>query len=105
MGKTITAAGTPERISTTDIFCTSVLIEAATANTGNMYVATTEALASSVNRHVLAATDTLAAQIDRWADLDQVINLKDLWFDGATTGERLVVTYMPVSRDYSRGTA
>jgi len=90
----LTAAGTPERLSTTSITVRSVLIEAAKANTDDMYVSDSEAKASTVNRHKLAAGDSILISVDQYADSNAFIDIRDIWFDGEVNSEKLVVSYL-----------
>ena len=65
-----------------------------------MYVADSEAKASTSNRHTLAnAGDAIGYESDPYGNMDTIFNLKEVWFDGEVTNEKLVVSYLEVTGD------
>jgi len=60
---------------------------------GTMKVATSEALASTVNSHSLDPGDSFEFSVDNFGALDSLIDLNEIWFDGSDATDRLVVTY------------
>ena len=89
---------TPQRISTTTIKARSVIIEYAQDNTGKIFVADTEANASTLNRHTLdSANQHITIEPDDFANLEGWIDLRDIWLHGDTTGDRFVITYIDVT--------
>lgn len=91
---TLASAGTPQRVSINDIWVRSFLVQGAAGNTGDMYLSDSESNASTTNRVALCPGSILHFNADNWGATDSMINLKDLWFDGATTGDKLVVMYL-----------
>jgi hypothetical protein len=89
----VTSGGTPERISSTNIFTRALIIEAHVDNTGTIYISDSEANISSDNKHALDAGDRMHFSADNWGDISIHYNIKQLWFDG-TTGDKLVVSYV-----------
>lgn len=85
--------GTPDRISSSKILTRSILFFAPPGNTANVYVASTEAFASSVNRITLEAGRSLEVRVDNYADLNAFYDLMDIWFDADNSSDRLVVMY------------
>lgn len=80
-----------------------VLIEAPLSNTGYIYIAGDEDSASDGNGHRLGAGECLEIQADSIAtDGDHSwLDLYELWWDGDTTGNKLVVSYLKqVSFEY-----
>ena len=74
-----------------------VTIEGALANDGKMFISSSESLASTVNRHSLDAEESHIIASSPYAALDARIDLRDIWFDGETAGEKLVVSYLDFS--------
>jgi hypothetical protein len=92
--------GTPFRLSAVDLYVKSIAIESAEGNLGKIYIADSEAKATTLNRHVLyeegAMFNILASA---WGNLHAQINLKDIWVDGSQAGDRLVVSYIEIYQD------
>lgn len=85
----------PTRLSSTDLYVRSVIIESAEGNTGTLYVADSELKATSVNRHVLySAGDSMTLASSPYADLDANLNLYDIWVHGTDVGDSFVVSYV-----------
>lgn len=89
----LTSAGTAQRISSTSILCQYVKITALAANTGATYVGSSAV--TSANSAPIAA----GASVEFYApqapgggadDMD----LKEIYWDSATTGNDIVVTYL-----------
>lgn len=93
-------AGTPFRLSATNLYVKSVTIESAEGNTGFIYVADSEAKATTTNRHVLYSEgDLFIIQASVWGNLHAQLNLKDIWIDGSVTGDKIVVSYIEIFQD------
>jgi len=59
-----------------------------------MYIATDENLATSTNRYTLfSPVDQFMIAADNFGALDGYILLSDIWFNGITTGDKLIVFY------------
>ena len=94
----LSTPGTPQRLTTSNIYCTSFLIHPASGNTGLLYVASSESNATTTNR--VLVDSSLSVTVDNFADLDGLINLRDIWFDGENSSDKLVVFYFAPNRDY-----
>lgn len=86
-------ATTPVRMSSTNIFARSFFIEAAAANTDNIYVTDSESNATTTTRHALASGERIHYSADNYGDLDSHYNLKYFWLDADTSGNKLIITY------------
>lgn len=87
----------PQRLTTDDIIVRGLIIESAKGNIGVIYIADTEAKATTSNRHTLYGEgDAMVIRGSMYADLNAEINLKDIWFHGDTPGDKLVVSYMDI---------
>jgi len=76
--KTITAAGTPERISDQDVKIAQIMITALRTNTGYIYIGFDEFVSSTDYGKELMARDFVVIPID---------NLHKLWMDSSVNGE------------------
>jgi hypothetical protein len=59
-----------------------------------MFIADSEANATTTNRLCISSGDILNFNVDNWAGHDAMINLRDVWFDGEAAGDKFVVMYM-----------
>jgi len=89
----IVTPGVPVRLSSVDVFCRSFIIQAAFTNTGFIRIAPTEAQASTTNAIALAAGQPYEREVDNWADLDAILNLKEFWIDGTVAADIVVVAF------------
>ena len=89
----LTSAGTAQRVSSTSILCQYVKITALSANTGATYVG--NSAVSSANSAPIAAGSSVEffAPAAPGGGADD-IDLKELYWDSATTGNDIYVTYM-----------
>lgn len=89
-------AGTPIQLrsATAKVWVQSVLIEALPDNTGDIYIANSSANASGSARHTLEPGDTLKIEGIERAGTKSLIDLSTLWFDGATSGDDIVYSYV-----------
>jgi len=72
-----------------------VLIEAPSTNGGAIYIGTSSAVILASNYHSLDPGEALEICVeDSLTDDDKArFDLTDLWMDGATTGDKLTVSY------------
>lgn len=77
--KTITAAGTAERLSTGQVVNGSVMVKALPANTGNIYVGNVSGDVASSNGMVLEPGDVII--------FNHVGDLREIWIDSAVNSE------------------
>ena len=75
--KTVTTAGTEQRLSATSILCSSIVVKALSTNTGLIYVGNSSSVAST-NGFVLSASESIAMDID---------NVQDVWIDSSVNAE------------------
>jgi len=90
----LTLAGTPQRISSVDLWVTSCEIQAQFGNTGRCYIADSSANCTSTKARALAAEASFTLVGDMFSGRNVLFNLKEIWFDGVTTGNKLVVSYL-----------
>lgn len=91
-------AASPQRISSTDNWVRSVIIESASGNAGELYVADSEMKATSTNRHTLYNPgDHLIISGAEYAELDAKINLREIWIHGDTVSDRFVISYVDIT--------
>lgn len=86
----------PQRISTESIVVRSVSIEALKANNKDVFITDTEAHGTTTNRHLLEPGDLIRITPEEYGNLDAIMDLKDLWFNSAKAGNKLVVSFFPV---------
>jgi hypothetical protein len=87
----------PQRISTVDFYVRGLIIESADGNKGKLFIADSEAKATTTNRHVLYSPgDSMPFDSDPWGNLDAQINLKEIWLHGEKTGDKFVVSYLEI---------
>jgi hypothetical protein len=77
--KTITAAGTAERLSTGLVVNGSVMVKALPANTGNIYVGNVSGDVASSNGMILEPGDVVI--------FNHVGDLREIWIDSAVNSE------------------
>ena len=95
----LAAANTPQRLTTADVFVREVLIEAHHANKKRMFISSTEALAGTTNRHSLKSDQSFVLNAQRYGGLDARINLKEIWINGESADDLLVVSYVDFSAE------
>lgn len=91
---TLTAAGTAQQITTSTKTVRSVLIYAAKNNTGAVYIGpdnTNAKIGTGIN---LDPGKSVTFRGDDINGTPQMIQLSSIYFDGATTGNKLVVFYL-----------
>lgn len=74
----------------------ALLIEAPGSNGGAIYLADSAASIAAGNYITLGPGDSINYSLDDTAaDEDRIfMDLQDLWFDGANTGDKLAVSYL-----------
>ena len=77
--KTITAAGTAERLSTGQVVNGSVMVKALPANTGNIYVGNVAGDVASTNGMILEPGDVVI--------FNHIGDLREIWIDSAVNSE------------------
>jgi hypothetical protein len=77
--KTITAAGTAERLSTGQVVNCSVMVKALPANTGNIYVGNVSGDVASTNGMILEPGDVVI--------FNHIGDLREIWIDSAVNSE------------------
>lgn len=91
----------PTRLSSSDVFCRSVIIESAEGNTGKIYISANESNSTTLNRHVLYCEgDMMVISGSEFADLNAELNLNNIWIHGTNSGDRLVVSYIDITGDF-----
>lgn len=94
---TVTTAGTAVPLSATQIFASTIVIEADTLNTGNIYWGGVDVSATKGNTLVAEQSNTLTADLLRY-DLshgnNQKLDLSQIYVDADTNGNKVRVSYM-----------
>lgn len=99
LNKTVTTAGTAERLSSTDLIVRMAEIQAASDNTGLMFIGTSSSTASAANGIALTkGTATVPSGVLEIGNMSNQsgprVNLKDIWVDSATNGDQVNVLYV-----------
>ena len=88
----------PIRVSDTEIIARSVIIESARGNKGLLFIADSESKASTINSHtIFNEGEWRTISGDNFADLDGIINLRNIWIHGDKPGDRFVISYMDIT--------
>ena len=89
--QTLTLGGTAQRITSTQTIGYSVLILAASTNTGSVYIGSS-AVTSANSAVKLAAGSTFLIEGIESSGGHEKIDLRDIYWDG-TTGDKISVSY------------
>lgn len=86
----------PVRLTTDPaIYARSAIIEVAQAATGKVYIAFSEADATTTNRHTLDKKgDIFVIEPTEYGNLDAYFLLRDVWLHGSTPGDKVIVSYV-----------
>ena len=99
--KTVATAGTRVQLSTTDLFVSSLYLEALKTNTGDIFVGDST-VSSTAYMACIAAREgfNIAADLVDGANSKVLINLKNLYVDSSVNGEKVQLTYQkPMGED------
>lgn len=91
------SAGTAQRLNASTIECEVVVIAAASGNTGTMYIGDSN-VSSSRFIGALAAGDAMSIEAGKVSNGTDRLDLKEIWFDGGTTGDDISVGYIQRQR-------
>jgi len=91
--KTVSAAGTQEQLTTSDLKVPTVLITAERSNTGYVYVGDNQ-VSSTAYGADLAAGDSIRISSKEYGWADAKISLKDIWIDVSVSGDGVSVMYL-----------
>lgn len=88
-------AGTPARLSSSDLWVYSVVISAKHTNSGRIYIGDTSSNALNSNGYgiSLAASGVFTIDFQHHRGIACRFNLKDIWYDGDTSGDKIIVWY------------
>lgn len=89
---TLTTAGTAQQFTSDELWVTSFVIKNPSAS-DNIYIADSSSNASGTNRETIAAGDKLCVEADKWGNLNAYFDLSELWFDGDSNGQTVVLYY------------
>ncbi len=89
--KTVTTAGTRERLTSSGKAVPSVVLQAESSNTGVVYVGDNQV--SSTNGIELNANDSMTLTNDDLGSSDAKISLKDIWLDVSVGTDGVNVMY------------
>lgn len=90
----LTSAGTPQLITSISTVVSSYMIEAVSTNTGSVYIGDSVANTTSTKAHKLVPGDILEVIADNYEHRKCYLDLADIYFDGDTTGNKIVVSYL-----------
>lgn len=90
--KTVTTAGTAERLSSTDLYVYSFHVRAKSDNTGSIYFG--GALVDDTTTPVAAGEDFIWSGQGNGAVVP-IKNLRDVWIDADNNGDGVTVVYDP----------
>jgi len=91
--KTVTAAGTRERLSDSNKKVRAVAIQALSSNLGEVYIGDNQ-VSSSTYGVSLAAEDGFVINSELIGDAAGFISLTDIWLDVGTSGEGVSYLYL-----------
>lgn len=94
--KAVTTAGTQERLSDSNIKCSYVRIQPEDSNTGVMFVGDSQ-VSSTLGIELMisaAAGVRSATHLELFAVDNDLISLKDIWVDAATSADEVQVFCM-----------
>lgn len=89
--QTLTLGGTAQRLSSTQLIAYSVLILAASTNSGNVYIGSAAVTSTNCAIKLAAGATFLIDGIDSSGGHEK-IDLRDIYWDG-TTGDKISVSY------------
>jgi len=75
----------------------SVFIEAGENNTGTVFMAQSEAAATTTRRHHLLACESFEITPDDWGDLKGFLDLTKIWIHGDVASDIVVITFIDIS--------
>ena len=88
----LTASGTAQRFSATDLYVRGFMVQAESGNSGIIRVGS--ALVSATFGHEVVPSEVFTFIPPKFNGKSQMINLKEVWFDGDTTNDDITVSYM-----------
>ena len=91
--KTVTTAGTAERLTDNDFKVDAVCIQALAANTNDAYIGDNQVDKDLKNGHCLDARESITFTAKDLGMADAKISLRDIWVDVDTSSEGVVATY------------
>ena len=94
---TVTTAGTIVQVSTTDLFCESFMVEPLHTNTGRTWVGGSNMVKATpvgVWAWIPAPSANIAPSFQVKGHFTEAFNLKDMYIDTDTSGEKAIITYL-----------
>jgi hypothetical protein len=91
---TLAASGTAQRLSATDLLVKSFTVTAAEDNAGLIYIGDSADNAKTVKGDTLAALEQLTCNGDLFPMGNNYVNMKDFFFDGSSTNDKIIVSYL-----------
>ena len=89
-------SGAPQRLSSSDLWVSSALIIAKYDNAGSIFLGTDSDTALNTNGYGIYLPKKASFEIafEHHRTIAGFTNLKDFWFDGTSTGDKLIVIYV-----------
>ena len=90
--KTVTAAGTRERLTEQNMVVPAVLMQGISTNTNDVYIGDNRV--ANDNGIEIDATDSIVINAYQMGFANEEISLKEIWIDADTNGEGINVMYL-----------
>ena len=87
--KTVTTAGTRERLADVNVIAVALSIKALAGNAGKIYVGGSS-VSSTVSSFELSSGESVSIK----CNIDEIINLFDWWIDAANSGDSVSLAYL-----------
>lgn len=91
--KAVTAAGTRERLTSSEMDAPAVMIQAESTNTGKIYVGDNQVSSTSYGAD-LAASDSVTFRAEDLGMANVKISLDDIWLDTSVSTDGVSVIYL-----------
>jgi hypothetical protein len=89
----LTSAGTAQEISSSKLEVRSAIIFAASTNTGRIYIGDSDANSKAGTGFELDPDESYVLDGDKFGGDKHAFDLNQFFFDGATTGNKVIVHY------------
>ena len=91
---TLATSGAAQPISEIDIVVKNFTVTAAGSNAGSIYIGNSNTNAKINKGDTLEAYDQLLCGGDLFPMGNNYVNIKDFYFDGSNTGDKIIVSYL-----------
>lgn len=93
---TLVSSGSPQRFYSNDLWVYSLTAEGHHSNSGFIFIGDSSDRALNTNDSTtrLGAQDTWNHDLETSRTIGVQINLRELWFDGSVSGDKLIIWYV-----------